>query len=148
MYVKWIFAAFTAIFLLGLMACSKPVTPTPSITLDKAIAIAYENVPASVREQAALYVWWTPQISLHGAWQIEFHNTNITQTDLGWIPDPSGTPQVVLNNVSPDVPTTYKILVINIDGNTGEVMLKMASDTDGRLGDVPPPLTVVPPQKS
>ncbi|MDD5537392.1 MAG: hypothetical protein PHF12_00320 [Candidatus Omnitrophica bacterium] len=74
---------------------------------------------------------------------MEFEDTGITQEELGWVNNPSGTPEVRLN----DIISTgiYKILLINIDGQTGEVMLKMASSANIRTYTLPPPLMVVPP---
>jgi beta propeller repeat protein len=122
------------------------IPPTPIINQEEAIAIAYQNVPFSVVEQASLSVRWTPQIGPRGAWQMEFGEANITQEELGWIPAPSGTPEVLINDFFDT--GIYKTLLINIDGQTGEIMLKMATNGPrlGGPGLPPPPLTVIPPK--
>jgi hypothetical protein len=114
------------------------VPPTPTITLNEAIDIAYGNVPASVVASSSLVIWW----SLQGTWQMEFV-TNISQKDLGWVNNPEGTPTVVLNDYFDT--GIYNVLLININGQTGMIQLKMASNGP-QTGDPGPPLTVVPPK--
>lgn len=121
---------------------TKPyTTPVPIVTLDQAIAIAYESVPASVAESVPMIVWWTPVIGPDGAWQLEFDNTNATQKDLGWVESQSGILQVLVDGAGP-----YKIILLDVNGRTGAVILKMASTSGQRTFPPPPGITTVPPR--
>ena len=117
--------------------------PAPIITVDEAIDTAYKTVPASVVERFSLCIWWTSQIGPYGAWQMEFIGATISQDELGWVNNPKATPSVLLDDYHQT--GIYNILLINIDGQTGMIQLKMAANGP-QVGVLPPPLTVIPPK--
>jgi hypothetical protein len=152
MHKLLLYIIFVTVLMLIAVGCSRisntTPTPLPIITLEQTIAISYQSIPDSIAERAPLNVWWTPQIAPKGAWQMEFHNVNATPEELGWVANPSGTPIVDLNYNPESSPILYQLLLIDIDGASGEVFLKMAATSLARLNDIPPPLTVVPPRTS
>jgi len=120
----------------------------PVISQEKAITIAYRNVPASIAESVPLTVRWNRRSGVYGVWEMEFNDVNITPDELGWVSDPSGSPNVILNPVGDSgIPeSTFKTLRINIDGRTGQVMSKIAAASQNPSSTGLPPRTIISPK--
>src|ERR1035437_835335 len=106
----------------------------PAVSQEKAVLAAYENVPISVTA-APLTVRWDRRSGPNGLWEMEFTDINLTPDELGWTSDPLGSPAVILNLVGDSgLPeSTFKTLLINIDGKTGQVVSKTAAASKNLL---------------
>jgi hypothetical protein len=101
-------------------------------------------VPASVAEAVPLWMWWYPLIGTDSYWQMMWGVPGITLKELGWVPDPTGNPQVIVT----DAQSTglYTSLWIRIDGATGKVLSETATNNTVQWAQPPPPFKILPPR--
>ncbi len=105
------------------LSCTQPSQPPePEISENRAIMIAATNVPYRVIGSAHTILMlqehtWIISFSLSG-------NTTVNKSELGW---PEGPGTSFANNHLPE--GTYSLLTFSVDGNTGEITSRMASDS-------------------
>lgn len=111
-----------SLILLLCIGCT-PTTQTsvPLISQDKAIIIAATNVPSSVIINSSVVTRLDDN-----NWVVYFIiSDNITKNELGW-PTGSNTTYENLGILPADA---FKTLIFNIDGNTGDILSREATDS-------------------
>lgn len=113
---------FGMLAILGLSCSQASQASEPKISHDRAIMIAATNVPYRVIRSSGTIVMlnddtWIISFSLSG-------NATVNKSELNW---PEGPSTSFVNNHLP--PDNYSLLTFSIDGNTGEITSRNASDT-------------------
>lgn len=113
------------------------------ISQDKAIIIAATNVPYSVIRHSSV----TTRLDGNN-WVVYFllpDNTIVTKNELGWAEDPD----TKFENQGMLPADTFRLLMFSVDGNTGDILSREASDSyllggPGVFYTKPPPVTSLP----
>ena len=94
-------------------------TRGPKVSKEEAIAIASTCLPSYIVAKAEIDAWLAPKLGPHGTWHVGFDNLNVTREDLGW----QEGPDTQIDHTE-DV---YKHVLVNIDAETGDILVKMTT---------------------
>jgi hypothetical protein len=117
---------------------SPPSTIAPTISQNKAIAIAATQVPIEVINPAEIDV-----TLLGSVWRVIFYNANVTKRELGWqeSSDTQFDREGAYKNAVPE--GAYKSVMVTVDATTGNILRRLATNGIFLAGPVPPPTTTV-----
>lgn len=114
---------FTVFTMLSL-SCSSP-SPSAELPIghDKAVIIAATNVPYKAIKNASEY-----SILNNNTWTVSFvlpDKATVSRTEIGWLEGPN-TSFINQGFLPPD---TYRLLTFKINGSTGDIISREASDS-------------------
>ncbi len=94
-------------------------TETWPVSKENAIAVAGREVPLRIAQKAGIsasYGWSVP--GNEPGWIIHFTDIEISQDELGWQP--------ILHEVNLEGAGPYYLIIVRIDGTTGDIVSKSA----------------------